>query len=71
MHLKIIGIFLTKKDTDVITAVGSPTYFCVGIVDIVNSTKTVAKIKPDKIPKYYEIFLNNMAKIVHSNKEKF
>ena len=56
-----------KKDCDVITTMGDPTYFCVGIVDIVNSTKTVAKIVPNKVPKYYEIFLNNMAKIVNAN----
>jgi len=50
---------------DIITAVGKPRYFCVGIVDIVNSTKTVAKLSPYKVPKYYEIFLNTMAKPVN------
>ena len=60
------GNFSDNKDSDVISAVGTPQYFCVGIVDIVNSTKTVAKIGTNKVPKYYEIFLNNMAKIVNS-----
>jgi class 3 adenylate cyclase len=44
--------------------VGKPTYFCVGIVDIVNSTKTVARLPANKSSRYYEIFLNNMAKVV-------
>ncbi len=44
--------------------VGEPTYFCVGIVDIVGSTKTVARLLPNKSSRYYEIFLNNMAKVV-------
>ncbi len=44
--------------------VGKPTYFCVGIVDIVDSTKTVARLPANKSSRYYEIFLNNMAKVV-------
>ncbi len=44
--------------------VGEPTYFCVGIVDIVDSTKTVARLPANKSSRYYEIFLNNMAKVV-------
>ncbi len=44
--------------------VGKPTYFCVGIVDIVGSTKTVAQLPANKSSRYYEIFLNNMAKVV-------
>lgn len=54
-----------KKSNNIITAVGKPKYFCIGIVDIVNSTKTVAQLQPNKVPKYYEIFLNNMAKTVY------
>ena len=45
-------------------AVGKPTYFCVGIIDIVNSTKTVARLPANKSSRYYEIFLNTMAKVV-------
>jgi len=44
--------------------VGKPTHFCVGIVDMVNSTKIVARLSPNKSSRYYEIFLNNMAKVV-------
>lgn len=54
-----------KKNDTIITAVGKPKYFCVGMVDIVNSTKTVSRLHPDKVPKFYEIFLNNMAKPVN------
>ena len=56
-----------KNDEKIITAVGKSKYFCIGIVDIVNSTKTVAKLLPNEIPKYYEIFLNNMTKTVISH----
>ena len=41
--------------------------YCVGLVDIINSTKTSAALTPQKLSKYYEIFLNSMARIV----EKF
>lgn len=53
-----------RNDEKIIATVGESKHFCVGIVDIVNSTKTVAKLLPNEIPKYYEIFLNNMAKTV-------
>jgi class 3 adenylate cyclase len=48
--------------------VGEPTYFCVGIVDIVGSTKTVARLPANKSSRYYEIFLNTMAKTVRQYK---
>ena len=38
--------------------------FCVGLVDIVNSTSTVTKLKQAQIGTYYEIFLNSMAKVL-------
>lgn len=38
--------------------------FCVGIVDIVNSTRTVAKLSQSKSSMYYEIYLNHMANII-------
>lgn len=41
--------------------------YCVGLVDIVNSTKISATLTPKKLSKYYEVFLNSMAQIV----EKF
>ena len=53
-----------EPEKEFVVTVGKPTYFCVGIVDIVDSTKTVARLPPNKSSRYYEIFLNNMAKIV-------
>ncbi len=44
--------------------VGKPTYFCVGIIDMTNSTKIVARLPPNKASRYYEVFLNSMAKVV-------
>jgi len=41
--------------------------YCVGLVDIVNSTKISASLTQHKLSKYYEVFLNSMAQIV----EKF
>jgi class 3 adenylate cyclase len=41
--------------------------YCVGLVDIVNSTQISASLSQHKLSKYYEIFLNSMAQIV----EKF
>ncbi len=38
--------------------------YCVGYVDMVNSTKISASLSRDKLTKYYEIFLNSMSKIV-------
>jgi len=41
--------------------------YCVGIVDMVDSTKIAASLNQKKLSKYYEIFLNSMAEMV----EKF
>ena len=38
--------------------------YCVGYVDIVNSTKISASLSADKLSMYYEIFLNSMSKII-------
>ena len=46
---------------------GEPKQYCVGFVDIVNSTQISAHLNQEKMSKYYEIFLNSMANIV----EKF
>jgi class 3 adenylate cyclase len=55
----------TEEEGDFVEAVGDPTNFCVGIIDIVNSTKIVSRLSPNKASKYYMIFHNHMAKIVH------
>ena len=41
--------------------------YCVGLVDMINSSKISASLPPQKLSKYYEVFLNSMAQIV----EKF
>ncbi len=43
---------------------GESNNYCVGFVDIVNSTQISATLKHEKMSKYYEIFLNSMANIV-------
>ena len=43
---------------------GESNNYCVGFVDIANSTQISATLKHEKMSKYYEIFLNSMANIV-------
>ena len=43
---------------------GESKQYCVGFVDIENSTQIVASLNQEKMSKYYEIFLNSMANIV-------
>jgi class 3 adenylate cyclase len=43
---------------------GKSKSFCVGIVDIINSTHITATLEQEQMSKYYEIFLNSMANIV-------
>lgn len=43
---------------------GNTTNYCVGLVDMVNSTKIAAALGNGKISTYYEIFLNSMSKIL-------
>ncbi len=38
--------------------------FCVGMVDIVNSTRIATMLPRSQIGIYYEIFLNSMAKVL-------
>ncbi|QLH07147.1 adenylate/guanylate cyclase domain-containing protein [Nitrosopumilus ureiphilus] len=48
-----------------VSVLGSQKQLCVGIIDIVNSTKTVARLPQNKYSIYYEIFLNHMGKIIY------
>lgn len=41
--------------------------YCVGIVDIVNSTKTTAKLSQVKACEYYTVFLNALGYIIEAN----
>ncbi|KAF6242584.1 adenylate/guanylate cyclase domain-containing protein [Nitrosopumilus sp. b1] len=38
--------------------------YCVGVVDMVNSTKISATLGPEKASRYYQIFLNSMSKVL-------
>ena len=49
---------------DVISFSGIPQYYCVGIVDIVNSTNITAKLPYAHACRYYSIFLNAMSIVV-------
>jgi class 3 adenylate cyclase len=52
-HSEYLVSFLTKQST-----------YCVGIVDMVDSTKISAQIGPLSASRYYQIFLNSMSKII-------
>jgi class 3 adenylate cyclase len=52
--------FVLNQDEDQISFIESSSECCVGIVDIVNSTKIAATLPCSKIGKYYGIFLNAM-----------
>ena len=55
----------TPSNSDYLVAFSSNSQkFCVGYVDIVNSTKISASLSPEKLSSYYEIFLNSMSKII-------
>ena len=41
-----------------------PATYCVGIVDMVDSTKITAQIGSSNVPRYYQLFLNSMSKIL-------
>lgn len=43
---------------------GQTTNYCVGLVDMVGSTKIISRISPKNWSKYYSIFLNSTAKIL-------
>ncbi len=41
--------------------------YCVGLVDMIDSTKIAASLHQKKLSKYYEIFLNSMAETVEKS----
>ena len=55
--------FLKNKSEHEITFTGTTQSYCVGIIDIVNSTAITAKLTNGKMCEYYSIFLNAMSKI--------
>lgn len=45
--------------------------YCIGFIDIINSTEDTAKIKdPKKVRKYYSLFLNSMSAIIRQHNGK-
>ncbi|MGI0065995.1 MAG: adenylate/guanylate cyclase domain-containing protein [Nitrosotalea sp.] len=55
--------YLKSKSEHEISFSGTTSGFCVGIVDIVNSTSITSKLSNSKMCEYYSIFLNAMSKI--------
>jgi class 3 adenylate cyclase len=45
---------------------GQTQSYCIGVVDMINSTKISAHLNSEKISTYYEIFLNSMSKTLSS-----
>ena len=64
-EIKCINLVPELTDSeDTISFSGSGGSYCVGIVDMMNSTKIAATLPDSKIGKYYSIFLNTMNSIV-------
>lgn len=58
-------IFDSNRSSEyLVSFLTQPSMYCVGIVDMVNSTKITAQIGPIKASRYYQIFLNSMSKII-------
>lgn len=60
----ISGIFMEDDYQDLITFAESTKNVCVGVVDVVSSTKITARLSNSKISKYYSIFLNTLGAII-------
>ena len=55
----------SEQSSEYLVAFSSePKMYCVGIVDMVNSTKISAQIGPSRVSRYYQLFLNSMSKIL-------
>lgn len=58
-------IFDSKQSSEyLVSFLTQPSSYCVGIVDMVNSTKISAQIGPLRASRYYQVFLNSMSKII-------
>ena len=55
------------KQSDMLQFSGKAHFCTVSVIDIVDSTKTSAKIAPSKLGDFYSIFLNSVADIVKKN----
>ncbi len=58
---------LTKESNqEQINFINFTQQYCIGFIDIINSTQETAKIKdPKKLRKYYSLFLNSMSTIIN------
>src|SRR3990172_8339193 len=54
---------LESRLEEVVSFSGTHQNYCVGIVDMVGSTKAAAQLSKEKVTQYYSIFLNGMAMI--------
>ena len=54
---------LENRLEEVVSFSGTHQNYCVGIVDMVGSTKAAAQLSKEKVTQYYSIFLNGMAMI--------
>ena len=69
------GITRSDKDPNILTKesnqeqinfINFTQHYCIGFIDIINSTQETAKIKdPKKLRKYYSLFLNSMSAILN------
>jgi CheY-like chemotaxis protein/class 3 adenylate cyclase len=63
--------FSRTNDNDQINFINYTQRYCIGIVDIMDSTKETAKIKDSrKLRKYYSLFLNTMNSIIDDSNGK-
>lgn len=61
-----VNLSLNMKPEDYMVAFsGNTENYCIGIVDMVNSTKIAATLGNKKIQAYYETFLNSLSKILN------
>ena len=59
--------YLKNKSEHEISLTGTTRSYCVGLVDIVNSTSVTARLTNAKICEYYCIFLNSMQRIAKAH----
>jgi adenylate cyclase len=58
-------IFDSNRSSEyLVSFLTQPSYYCVGIVDMVDSTKISAHLGAVKASRYYQVFLNSMSKII-------
>jgi len=58
-----LQLHLDNPISEIISFSGQCTNYCICIVDMVDSTKTIAYLSKKKLCRYYSIFLNSMAEI--------